>query len=113
MNFFNQFNETLNEPLSSLGALHSRKPWIMGWTMGLEKACLKGLFFCNKDMSSSFTFGFRSSIGMYCFVIIKVIIFLSIDFSTPGLNFPSSVSHSPKEDLDSLSNGFECSCNFL
>jgi hypothetical protein len=30
MNFFYQSNETLNEPLSNLGVLHSKKPWIMG-----------------------------------------------------------------------------------
>jgi hypothetical protein len=113
MNFFDQSNETLNEPLSNLNVLHSRKSWIMGWTMGLKKACLKVLFFCNKDMKSSFTCGFRYNIGMCCFVIIKVLILFSIDFLTPGLNFPSKVSHSPKEDLDSLSNGFECSHNFL
>jgi len=38
---------------------------------------------------------------------------LSIDFSIPGLNFPSKVNYSLKEDLESLSNGLESSPDLL
>jgi hypothetical protein len=39
-------NETFDEPLGSLGALSSRKPWkSIGWTMGPKKACPKTFFF--------------------------------------------------------------------
>jgi len=96
----------------SLGALNSRKPWIMGWTMGPKRACPKALIFCNKNMNSSFTFGLRFTIGMCCFVIVKVLP-LSIHFSTPSLNFSYEVNHYPKKDLESLSNGLECSLCFL
>jgi len=112
MNFLDLSNETLNEPLRSLGALNSRKLWIMGWTMGPERAYPKSLIFCNKYMSSFFTSSLRSSIGMCCSVIVKSLP-LYIDFSTPSLIFPSKVNHSPKEDLESLSNGLECSFSFL
>jgi hypothetical protein len=37
-------------------------------------------------------------------VIVKALPF-SIDFSTPGLRFPSEVNHSLKKDIESLSNG--------
>ncbi len=112
MNFLDHSNETLNEPLRSLGALNSRKLWIMGWTMGPKRAYPKALIFCNKYMNSFFTSSLQSSIGMCCFVIVKSLP-LSIDFSTPSLIFPSKVNHSPKEDLDCLSNGLECSFGFL
>jgi hypothetical protein len=46
------------------------------------------------------------------FVIVKVVP-LSIDFSTPSLNFPYEVNHYPKKDSKSLSNGLECSLNCL
>jgi len=98
MNFLDQSNETLNEPLSSLGVLSSRKPWIMGWTMGPKRACPKALFFCNKDMNSSLLYGLRFSIEMCCSVIVKAFPF-SIDFSTLGLNYPFEMNHSPKKDL--------------
>jgi hypothetical protein len=46
------------------------------------------------------------------FVIVKALP-LSIDFSTHGLNFPSKGNYSLKEDLESLSNGLECSPSLL
>jgi hypothetical protein len=84
----------------------------MGWTMGPQMACPNTLIFCNKNMNSSLTFGLRSSIGMCCCEIVKVLPF-AIDFSTPNLRFASKVKHSLKEDLKSLSNGHECSLGFL
>ncbi len=80
--------------------------------MGPERARLEVLIFCNKDMSSSLTSSLQSSIGLCCFMIVKVLL-LSIDFSTLSLNFPSKVNHSPKEDLESFLNGLECSPGFL
>jgi hypothetical protein len=112
MNFFDQSNETLNEPLSSLRALNSRKPWIMGWTMGPKMACPKALIFCNKDMSSSLIYGLRSSIEMCCSMVIKARPF-SIDFLTSSLNFPFEMNHFFEQDLSNLSNGLECSLGFL
>ncbi len=84
----------------------------MGWTMGLKRAYPKTLIFCNKEISSSLISGLQFNIGMCCFVIVKALP-LSIDFSTTSLNFPSEVNHSPKEDLNNLSNGLECSVGFL
>jgi hypothetical protein len=92
--------------------LRSRKLWIMGWTMSPKRACPKAFIFCNKDMNSSLTFGLWSNIRMCHSVIVKALP-LSIDFSTPSLRFPYEVNHSPKEDLESLSNGLECSLGFL
>jgi hypothetical protein len=63
-------------------------------------------------MNSSLTFGLRFNIGMWCSVIVKALPFFIV-FSTLGLNFPSKVNHFPKEDLESLSNGLECSPSFL
>ncbi len=71
MNFLDQSNETLNEPLKNLGALNSRKPWIISWTMGPERVGPKVLIFCNKYMNSSLIYGFRSSIEI-CSMIIKL-----------------------------------------
>jgi hypothetical protein len=80
--------------------------------MGPKRACPEALIFCNKDMNSSLTFGLQFSIGMCCPMIIKVLP-LSIDFSTPSLNFRYEVNHYRKKDLESLSNGLECSFSFL
>ncbi len=112
MNFLDHSTKSLNEPLRSSRTLSSRKLWIMGWTIGLERACLEVLIFCNKDMSSSLTFGLQSNIGMCCFMIVKLFP-LSIDFSTPSWNFASKVNHSPNEDLENFSNGLERSPSFL
>ncbi len=108
MNFLDHSNETLN---GSSRTLNSRKFWIMGWTMGSKRACLEVIIFCNKDMSSSLTSSLWSNIKMCCFVIVKFFP-LSIDFSTPSLSFPFEVNHFLKEDLESISNGLECSLAF-
>jgi hypothetical protein len=92
--------------------LSSKKPWIMGWTMGPERVCLEALIFCNKNMNSFLTSSLQSSIGMCCFVIIKALA-LSIDFSTHGLCFSFEVNHFHKKDFKILSHGLECSPGFL
>jgi hypothetical protein len=112
MNFLDHSNETLNEPLKILGALNSRKPCIIGWTMGLERVCPKALIFCNKDMTHLSFLAYDLVLECVVFVIVKVLP-LSIDFSTPSLNFPYKVNHSPKKDLESLSNELEYSLNCL
>jgi hypothetical protein len=47
---FTHGSVTLNESISNSRAMCSKKPWMMGWTMGLNKPCPNhALIFCNKD----------------------------------------------------------------
>ncbi len=80
--------------------------------MGPKKACPNALIFCNKNINSTLTFSLGYNIEMCCYVIMNALS-LSIDFSTLGSRFPFEVNHSPKEDLENLSNGLECSPSFL
>ncbi len=50
------------ESIRTLGAWHSKMPLMIGWIIGVEKACPTSHMFFNTLMSSSFNFGFVSKI---------------------------------------------------
>jgi hypothetical protein len=46
---FTHVNVTLNELINNSKVLCSKKPWMLGWTMGPNKTCPDALMFCSKD----------------------------------------------------------------
>ncbi len=79
MKFLTHSNEILIESTNNSKALSSRKVGMMGLTISLAKAYPKALIFCNKNISSSFTFGLPSNSGMFCFMVVKFL-FLFFNF---------------------------------